>query len=150
MGQSLSQIYIHIIFSTKKRKPLILPEVEKELHAFLGGICKRLDSTPLKIGGTANHVHILCKLSKKVTLVKLLEEVKSHSSSWIKTKSDQLKSFYWQDGYGAFSVNPAEVDVVIKYIANQKEHHKQKSFQEEYRAFLKKYSVDYDERYVWD
>jgi len=150
MGQSLSQIYIHIIFSTKKRKPLILPEVENDLYAYLGGICKRLDSTPLKIGGTANHVHILCKLSKKVTLVKLLEEVKSHSSSWIKTKSDQLKRFYWQDGYGAFSVNPAEVDVVIKYIANQKEHHKQRSFQDEYRAFLKKYNVDYDERYVWD
>lgn len=130
MGQSLSQIYIHIIFSTKKRKPLILPEVEKELHAFLGGICNRLDSTPLKIGGTANHVHILCKLSKKVALMKLLEDVKSHSSSWVKTKSDKLKNFYWQDGYGAFSVNPAEVDVVINYIANQKEHHKQKSFKE--------------------
>lgn len=150
MGQSLSQIYIHIIFSTKKRKPLILPEVEKELDAFLGGICNRLDSTPLKIGGTANHVHILCKLSKKVALMKLLEDVKSHSSSWVKTKSDKLKNFYWQDGYGAFSVNPAEVDVVINYIANQKEHHKQKSFKEEFRAFLKKYNVDYDERYVWE
>jgi len=150
MGQSLSQNYIHIIFSTKNRKPLILPEVEKDLYAYLGGICKRMDSTPLKICGTTNHVHILCKLSKKVTLVKLLEELKSHSSSWIKTKSDKLNGFYWQDGYGAFSVNPAQVDVVINYIANQKEHHKQKSFQEEYRAFLKKYNVDYDERYVWD
>lgn len=150
IGQSLSQNYIHIIFSTKKRKPLILPEVENELHAYIGGICKRMDSTPIKIGGTANHIHILCKLSKKVTLVKLMEDVKSHSSNWIKTKSDRLRGFYWQDGYSAFSVNPAEVDVAINYIANQKEHHKQKSFQEEYRAFLKKYNVDYDERYVWD
>ncbi len=82
--------------------------------------------------------------------MKLLKEVKSHSSKWMKTKGADLQDFYWQDGYGAFSVNPAEVDVVIKYIANQKEHHRKKSFQDEYRALLKKYQVEYDERYVWD
>jgi hypothetical protein len=89
-------------------------------------------------------------LSKKIALMKLLEEVKSHSSKWMKTKSDDLKNFYWQDGYGAFSVNPSEVDAVIAYIGNQHEHHTKKSFQEEYRAFLNKYKVEYDERYVWD
>jgi len=89
-------------------------------------------------------------LSKKIALMKLLEELKSHSSKWIKTKGDKYKSFYWQDGYGAFSVKPSEVDVVINYIANQKEHHKKKTFQNEYLAFLKKYGVEYDERYVWD
>lgn len=89
-------------------------------------------------------------LSKKIALVKLLEEIKSHSSKWIKSKADNLRNFYWQDGYGAFSVNPSEVDLVIKYIMNQKEHHAKMSFQDEYRAFLKKYKVDYDERYVWD
>lgn len=97
-----------------------------------------------------DHVHILCRMSKKIALIKLLEELKSHSSKWIKTKSDELKQFYWQDGYGAFSVNPSEVNVVTKYIVNQKEHHRKKTFQEEYLAFLKKYNVDYDERYVWD
>jgi putative transposase len=79
-----------------------------------------------------------------------MEELKSSSSKWIKTKDDQLKNFYWQNRYGAFSVNPAEIDVVKKYIENQTEHHKQKTFQDEYRAFLKKYAVEYDERYVWD
>ncbi len=150
MGQSLVKNYIHLIFSTKHRQPLIIPEVEQELHAYLGGICKRMECTPIKVGGYIDHIHILCRLSKKVALVKLLEEVKSHSSKWMKTQADELKQFYWQDGYGAFSVNPAEVDVVIKYIANQKEHHRKKTFQEEYRAFLKKYNVEYDERYVWD
>jgi putative transposase len=89
-------------------------------------------------------------LSKKIALMKLLEEVKSHSSKWIKTKGDDFKNFYWQDGYGAFSVNPSEIDVVINYISNQKEHHAKITFQDEYRAFLKKYQVEYDERYVWD
>ena len=82
--------------------------------------------------------------------MKLLEEVKSHSSKWMKTKDEMLKNFYWQDGYGAFSVNPSEIDTVIEYIANQHEHHSKKTFQDEYRAFLKKYNVEYDERYVWD
>ena len=82
--------------------------------------------------------------------MKLLEEVKSHSSKWMKTKDEMLKNFYWQDGYGAFSVNPSEVDLVIEYIANQHEHHRNKTFQDEYRSFLKKYQVEYDERYVWD
>jgi REP element-mobilizing transposase RayT len=89
-------------------------------------------------------------LSKKITLIKLMEEVKGHSSKWIKAKGAEYANFYWQDGYGAFSVNPAEVDRVIAYIANQHVHHSKKTFQEEYRAILKKYEVDYDERYVWD
>lgn len=89
-------------------------------------------------------------LSKKIALVKLREELKSHSSKWIKTKGEQYGNFYWQDGYGAFSVNPSEVETVISYITNQHNHHKQKTFQDEYRFFLKKYQVEYDERYVWD
>lgn len=89
-------------------------------------------------------------LSKKIALIKLLEELKSHSSRWMKTKDKSLNNFYWQEGYGAFSVNPVEVEIVINYIAKQKEHHRKKSFQDEYRAFLKKYKVDYDERFVWE
>ena len=150
MGQSLVQNYIHIIFSTKHRQPLITGAVEQELHAYLGGICNRLECQVIKVGGYVDHIHILCKLSKKITLIKLIEEVKSHSSKWIKTKGDEFENFYWQDGDGAFSVNPAEVDVVINYIAKQKEHHSKKTFKEEYTAFLKKYAVEYDERYVWD
>ncbi|MDX1941799.1 MAG: IS200/IS605 family transposase [Saprospiraceae bacterium] len=150
MGQSLVQNYLHIVFGTKYRQPLIHPPVEQELHSYLGGICNKLECPVIKVGGYTDHIHILCKLSKKIALMKLVEEVKSHSSKWIKTKGEGYENFYWQDGYGAFSVNPSQVDTVIAYIANQHEHHSKKTFQEEYRAFLKKYQVEYDERYVWD
>lgn len=150
MSQSLVKNYVHIVFSTKYREPLIGEEVEHELYAYLGGICSHLECTVVKVGGYTDHIHILCLLSKKIALMKLVEEVKSHSSKWIKTKGEAYRNFYWQNGYGAFSVNPAEVDVVVQYIANQKEHHRKKSFQDEYRAFLKKYAVEYDERYMWE
>ncbi|HRP54810.1 IS200/IS605 family transposase [Agriterribacter sp.] len=150
MGQSLVKNYVHLVFSTKYRQPLIYPPYEDELHSYLGGICKSLDCQPIKVGGYTDHVHILCRLSKKIALMKLLEEVKSHSSKWIKTKDRSLSNFYWQSGYGAFSVNPAEADTVIAYIANQHAHHSKKNFQEEYIEYLNYYEVDYDERYVWD
>lgn len=150
MGQSLVKNYIHIVFSTKHRQPLIFPPVEAELHSYLGGICNNLDCQAIKVDGYTDHVHILCRLSKKIPLMKLVEKVKSHSSKWIKTKGAGYENFYWQDGYGAFSVNPSQEDIVIAYIANQHEHHKKKTFQNEFRAFLKKYKVDYDERYVWE
>ena len=150
MGQSLVKNYIHLVFSTKYREPLIDEAIESELYAYLGGICNQLECQPIKIGGFTDHIHILCMLSKKTALMKLVEELKSHSSKWIKTKGENYRNFYWQGGYGAFSVNPAEMDVVVRYIENQKQHHRKKIFQEEYRGFLKKYKVEYDERYVWD
>lgn len=150
MGQSLVKNYIHLIFSTKYREEMIFPPYEQELHSYLGGVCKKLECAPIKVGGYTDHVHILCMLSKKIALMKLLEEVKSHSSKWMKTNHNSLSNFYWQDGYGAFSVNPSQVDRVIAYIANQHEHHKKKNFQDEYRIFLNKHKVDYDERFVWD
>ena len=150
MGQSLVKNYVHLVFSTKHRQPLILPPVEAELHAYLGSICNSRECQSLKVGGYADHVHILFMLSKKIALMKLVEEVKSHSSKWIKTKGAEYEHFYWQDGYGAFSINPSERETVIGYIANQQEHHSKRNFQDEYRSFLKKYEVEYDERYVWD
>ena len=150
MGQSLVKNYIHIIFGTKHRAPLIYQPVQNELYRYIGGICREMECYSVKIGGYTDHVHILCLLSKKITLMKLLEEVKSHSSKWMKTKGPELKNFYWQDGYGAFSVNPSQIDRVIAYIENQNEHHRKKTSQDEYRAFLKKYKVEFDERYVWD
>ena len=150
MSQSLVKNYIHIIFSTKNRQPLIYAPIESELHSYLAGICKALECYPLKVGGYNDHIHILCMLSKKIPLVTLIEEVKSNSSKWIKTKGQSLKTFYWQEGYGAFSVNPSQVDTVTEYISNQHQHHSKKTFQDEYRSFLKKYKVDFDERYVWD
>lgn len=150
MGQSLVRNHIHIVFSTKHRNPLIHNSYADELYSYIGGICKDMECFPIKIGGYTDHIHILCMLSKKIALMKLLEEIKSHSSKWMKTKDDSLKNFYWQEGYGAFSVNPTEVDKVIAYITNQHEHHSKKTFQDEYRSFLEKYNVVYDERYVWD
>ncbi|MEO7988347.1 MAG: IS200/IS605 family transposase [Chryseolinea sp.] len=148
MGQSLVQNYIHIVFSTKYRQPLIIPSVEKELHNYLGGICNNLECQSLIVGGYVDHIHILCKLSKKLPLMKLVEELKAHSSKWIKTKDVKLKNFYWQDGYGAFSVKASEVDIVRLCIENQHEHHSRKNFQDEYRQILERYNVEYDERYV--
>jgi REP element-mobilizing transposase RayT len=150
MGQSLVNNYVHIIFSTKYRENLIDQEIEKELHSYLGGTCGKLECTPLKIGGYTDHIHILCMLSKKIAAMKLLEEVKSHSSKWIKTKGKKYERFYWQDGYGLFSVNPKDVGIVEKYIGNQHEHHKKINFQDEYLKYLNDNNVAYDERYLWD
>jgi putative transposase len=150
MPQSLAYNYLHITFSAKNREPLINDFIKEELFDYLGGICKHLECNPLRVGGYRDHIHILCLLSKKIALITLMEELKKSSSRWIKTKGNSFKKFYWQDGYGAFSVNPAQTDVVMNYISNQEVHHKKTTFQDEYRAFLKKYKVDYDERYVWD
>jgi len=150
MPQSLVKNYIHIVFSTKHRQPLISSPFENEIHSYLAGTCKRLECNPIIAGGHTDHVHILCLLSKKISLVGLMTELKAHSPKWIKTKDESLKNFYWQDGYGAFSINPSEVDIVSSYIKNQHEHHRKKSFQDENRIFLKQYNVEYDERYVWD
>ena len=150
MANTYSSLFYHIVFSTKHRKHLIYPPVEAELHSYLGGLCNNLECHVIKVGGYTNHVHILCMLSKKIALMKLLEELKSHSSKWIKAKGAGYENFYWQDGYGAFSVNPRGVDRVIAYITNQHAHHRRKTFEKEFRAYLKKYDVDYDERYVWD
>jgi len=150
MAQSLVKNYLHLVFSTKYRQHFIHQPVEAELHHYLSGMCKTMDCQPIITGGFTDHVHVLCLLSKKVALVNLVETIKSSSSKWIKTKGKAYSEFYWQNGYGAFSVNPAEVNTVISYIENQKEHHRKKTFQDEYRSFLKKYQVEYDERYVWD
>lgn len=126
------------------------PPYEQELHAYLGGACKELDCPVLIVGGYTDHVHILCMLSKKIALMTLVQKVKANSSKWMKTKDRSLENFFWQDGYGAFSVNPKGVDVVTNYIKNQHKHHSKKGFKEEFIGLLKKHQVDYDEAYVWD
>lgn len=150
MAQSLSKVYLHIVFSTKHRENLLDVNMQQELYGYIGGICNNLECFPISIGGYTDHIHILSTLSRKVAIMNLLQEIKTGSSKWIKTKGPDFKHFHWQDGYGAFSVNPSQVDVVTKYIERQTEHHKKQTFQDEYRAFLNKYKVDYDERYVWD
>ena len=141
---------MHITFSTKNRYPFIDKRIKEELFSYLGGICKNQECNPLIVGGHKDHVHILCLLSRKIALMKLIEELKTHSSKWIKTKGRQYQKFYWQNGYGGFSIHLGQVDVLKDYISTQEEHHKELSFQDEYRVLLKEYDIDYDERYVWD
>ncbi len=150
MAQSLAKIYLHIIFSTKNRGDFIKTEIETELYRYIAGILKNLECTAIKIGGTSNHIHILNIFSRTITISKMLELVKKDSSKWIKTKGNDFNKFYWQNGYGVFSVSQSRVNKVKTYIESQKEHHKKKMFKEEYREFLKEYNIEYDERYVWD
>lgn len=150
MAQSLANILIHIIFSTKKRAPMILPEITPELYPYLAGIARAHKSHVHEIGGIEDHVHLLVTLPRTLALSDLIEEIKKGSSKWIKTKGIQYVDFGWQDGYGAFSIGQSAYDNLRKYIQTQKDHHKKISFQDEFRAFLKKYEVDYDEKYVWD
>lgn len=150
MPQSLVKNYLHIVFSTKHRYPFIDNQIKDELFRYLGGICKNLECNPIRVGGHLDHIHILCLLSRKIALMKLIEEVKTHSSKWIKTKGQKYEKFYWQNGYGGFSIHESQVDHVKSYILNQEKHHKKVSFKDEYRTFLKEYDIDCDERYVWD
>jgi REP element-mobilizing transposase RayT len=151
MPQSLAQIYLHIVFSTKDRTPFLHnPDVLKRVHEYLGGICRNLDSPSITIGGVADHVHVLCRLSKTVALADFIRELKSDSSKQIKTMSEELDAFHWQNGYGAFSIGPTHVDPLVHYIATQEQHHRRESFQDEFRRLLRKYGIEYDERYVWD
>lgn len=150
MPQSLAKNYVHIIFSTKYRQPFITEDIEDALFAYLGAMCKDMDCPRIKIGGYLDHVHILCLLFRKVALMDLLEEIKAHSSKWMKTMGPAFKNFYWQDGYAAFSVNPMGVEVVIRYIENQKKHHQKIKFQDEMRNIFRKYKIEFEEKYVWD
>ncbi len=150
MPQSLTKVYVHIVFSTKHRQPFIDDALKPALFAYLGGVCQALECNPVRVGGHDDHVHVLCILSRKIALMDLLEEIKKRSSKWAKTQGTAYANFYWQDGYGAFSVNPFQVDKVTRYIENQAEHHRKRDFKREFRLFLHKYSVAFDERYVWD
>jgi len=150
MSQSLSKIYVHLIFSTKHRLPMIDQAVQPKLHAYLAGIFSQLECAAVNIGGVSDHVHVLFRLSKVRALCDVVEEIKKGSSKWMKTQGESYAEFYWQSGDGAFSVSVSNVDAVRNYIRNQSDHHKTVSFQDELRAFLRKHEIEFDERYVWD
>ncbi|MDR0401553.1 MAG: transposase [Endomicrobium sp.] len=149
MAQSLSKLYVHIIFHVKTGNVLIRPEDENELYAYIGGIIKNNASFPVRINGTENHIHILSTMSKNISLASFVEEIKKNSSRWIKTKNACYKHFAWQGGYAGYSVSQTKVAVVEKYIDRQKQHHQSVSFEDEYLQFLREYAVDYDENYLW-
>jgi putative transposase len=149
MSQSLAQIYLHLVFSTKNRAPL-LHGIEESMHAYLIGACKNLESPSLITGGVEDHIHILCRQSKNIAIKDLVGEIKRESSKWVKTQGRAYEEFYWQGGYGAFSISPSHVAAVTRYIAHQREHHAKVSFQAEFRRLCKKYGLEIDERYIWE
>ncbi|MEN8117353.1 MAG: transposase [Bacteroidota bacterium] len=149
MSQSLSKIFIHIVFHIKSNSCKIRAEEKQELYAYIGSIIKDNNSIPILINGVEDHVHVLCVMSKNIALSKLVEEIKRHSSRWIKHKDSYYSTFAWQGGYGGFSVSPSLHDTTKRYIENQEQHHKKVSFKEEYLMFLKEYGIDYDEKYLW-
>ena len=150
MPQSHALLLVHIVFSTKGRAPVLTPTIRPRLHADLATITRNLDCEDYRTGGTADHVHLAIRISRILTVAKLVEELKTTSSKWLKLQSPTLANFAWQRGYGAFSLAPTGLNALIDYIDNQAEHHRTKTFQDEYRVTLSDHGVDYDERYVWD
>lgn len=149
MAQSLSNLFVHVVFHTKHSKKIIRNEVQAELYAYMASIIKDNESIPIIINGVEDHVHILCIMSKNIALSKLVELVKKHSSRWIKTKGYYYRSFGWQNGYAGFSVSPSEHDEIKDYIVLQETHHKKITFQEEYIELLKQEGIEYKEEYLW-
>ena len=151
MSQSLAKILLHLVFSTKERRPFLKdPALREELHRYLGGILTNLECQPLIIGGVEDHVHLLFAHSRTATVAEVVKELKRGSTIWLKTKAPVLSEFAWQNGYGVFSIGQSQVEDVRAYIAGQEEHHRKISFQEEFRRLLQRYEIAFDERYVWD
>jgi len=151
MPQSHSAVFLHLIFSTKNREPWLRDvELRGELHAYLGGVSKKLDCPPVIVGGVEDHVHLLARFGRGVNQSDWVKELKRVSNRWIKERDAKMAGFAWQAGFGVFSVSPSALDAVERYIAGQEEHHRKTSFQDEYRAFLRKHRVEWDEGYVWD
>jgi putative transposase len=151
MPQSLARVVLHITFSTKHRKPFLRSaELRGALDGYVVGTLKNLKCPSIITRSVEDHIHILCNLARTITIAKLLEEVKSSSSEWLKRDEQGVEDFYWQNGYGAFSVGESGVGGLQQYIANQEEHHRKVTFQEEFRSLLERHNIPYDERYVWD
>ena len=150
MPQSLSLVIVQIIFSTKDRFHCTEPSTRPHLHAYLATVARNAKCESYRVGGTADHVHLAVRLSRTTAIAALVEELKTSSSKWLKIQRPELRQFAWQRGYGAFSVAPEELQALVTYVENQEEHHRIRTFQEEYLALLKMYAIPYDERYLWD
>ncbi len=150
MPQSLSLVIVHVVFSTKERRPFLNADTRPKLHAYLATVARNAGCEAYRVGGVADHVHLAIRLSRTITIADLIETLKTSSSKWVKTQSTDLAAFSWQRGYGCFSVGPSDLDALIKYIDEQEAHHIHRTFQDEFRMFLTKYGVEFDEAYVWD
>ena len=150
MPQSLARIYLHLIFSTKGRAPIINDQIREPVHSYMATVLKNLGCHANLINSVDDHIHLLFELGRTVAVSKVVEDVKKSSSKWVKTQPTCVADFSWQNGYGVFSVSHSNFDAVRDYIAGQHEHHRRRTFQDELRALLEKHGVEYDERYVWD
>jgi REP element-mobilizing transposase RayT len=151
MPQSLSAVYVHLVFSTKERRPLLRDKPTRDaLHAYLGSISKQLDCPPILVGGVEDHVHLLARFGRTITQAEWVKELKRVSNIWLKEQGRDFADFEWQGGYADFSVSQSNLEPVKRYIAGQEEHHRKTSFQDELRALLKKHETEWDEKYVWD
>ena len=150
MPQSLSLVLIHLVFSTKDRAPLLDKDITTELYPYLATVVRNADCECYRVGGISDHIHFAIRLSRTIAIAKLVEELKTSSSKWLKSKSPKFAAFAWQRGYGIFSVGPSDLESLLSYIDTQEKHHKKYDFKDELRALLKKYGIEHDERYVWD
>jgi putative transposase len=151
MPQSLSAVYIHLVFSTKDRRPLLRDESRrKALHSYLGGISKQLDCPPILVGGVQDHLHLLARFGRTITQAEWVKELKRVSNVWLKEQGRDYAAFEWQSGYAVFSVSQSNLEQVKDYIAGQEEHHRKIGFQDELRALLRKHEIAWEEKYVWD
>jgi putative transposase len=150
MPQSLASLNFHVVFSTKNRQPLIDADIQSRLYEYIGGILRAEKSVLLAAGGMPDHVHLLVSLSRELSIAETLRLVKANSSKWIHNTFPDRKDFAWQVGYGAFSVSFSNIPDVKDYIGHQADHHRTRTFQDEYREFLRRHEIEWDERYVWD
>jgi putative transposase len=150
MPQSLSQVILHLIFSTKDRQRWLDQAIAARMRAYLATVCRDSDCEAYRVGGVADHVHLAVRLARTTTQADLVEKIKKTSSAWIKEQGNVYHPFFWQRGYGAFSIGFSQLESLLRYVDTQEEHHRTKTFQEEYRELLQKYHVEFDERYVWD
>ncbi len=149
MPNTYSAIFHHLVFSTKHREPRIRPDIETRVWEYLGGIVSANDGLPLRVGGIENHVHLLVGMTPSAAPARLVQQIKCGSSKWLHENFPDMADFAWQDGYGVFSVSRSAIPEVSRYIDNQREHHRHKTFEDEYRAFLKRHGVAFDERYLF-
>ena len=150
MPQSLSKVILHIIFSTRDRESWLDQKIRSRMHAYLATICRDLGGDGLRVSGFSDHVHIVTTLPRTLSQAEIIEQLKKGSSKWIKTIDPRYRRFFWQRGYAALSVSPSQLGAVIRYVDAQEEHHRIHTFEEEYRALLRKHRIEFDERYVWD
>ena len=150
MARSLGFLLVHLVFSTKDRAAVLDETVRPDLYAYLSTIVRSNECECFRVGGVADHVHLAVRLNRKSNVADLVAEMKASSSKWLKSQSPKLAKFAWQRGYGAFSVGPADLNALIHYIGTQEAHHAKHTFQDELRAFMVKYGVECEERYLWD